>query len=106
MEHYSCMVDLLGHAGCLADAELFINKMPIQPCSVDWMNLLAAARNHGDVEIGRRAFDCVVKLEPKNSAPYVLISNIYAAAGREDELAQIRTEMKDAGVKKMPGDRS
>ncbi|KAJ7298442.1 hypothetical protein O6H91_Y582200 [Diphasiastrum complanatum] len=103
MEHYACMVDLLGRAGCLADAELFINKMPIQPCSVVWMSLLGAARNHGDAEIGRHAFDHVVTLEPKNAAPYVLLSNIYAAAGRKDELAKIRNEMKDAGVKKMPG---
>ncbi|KAJ7517800.1 hypothetical protein O6H91_21G040600 [Diphasiastrum complanatum] len=102
-EHYACMVDLLGRAGCLSDAELFINKMPIQPDSVVWMSLLGAARNHGHVEIGKRAFDRVVKLEPKNTAPYVLLSNIYAAAGRKDEFAKIRKEMKDAGVKKMPG---
>ncbi|KAJ7546162.1 hypothetical protein O6H91_08G027800 [Diphasiastrum complanatum] len=102
-EHYACMVDLLGRAGCLADAELFINKMPIQPNSVVWMTLLGAARNHGHVEIGRRAFDRVVKLEPENAAPYLLLSNIYAAAGRKDELAKIRNEMEEAGVKKMPG---
>ncbi|KAJ7564266.1 hypothetical protein O6H91_02G010200 [Diphasiastrum complanatum] len=102
-EHYACMVDLLGRAGCLDDAELFINKMPIQPDNVVWMTLLGAARNHGHAEIGRRAFDCVVKLEPKNAAPYVLLSNIYAAAGRKDELAKIRNEMKEAGVKKMSG---
>ncbi|KAJ7529945.1 hypothetical protein O6H91_15G072100 [Diphasiastrum complanatum] len=102
-EHYACMVDLLGRAGCLSDAELFINKMPIQPDSVVWMTLLGAARNHGHVAIGKRAFDRVVKLEPKNAAPYVLLSNIYAAAGRKDELAKIRNEMKEAGVKKMPG---
>ncbi|KAJ7551429.1 hypothetical protein O6H91_06G015100 [Diphasiastrum complanatum] len=102
-EHYACMVDLLGRAGCLADADLFINKMPIQPDSVVWMTLLGAARNHGHVEIGRRAFDRVVKLEPKNAAPYVLLSNIYAAAGKKDELAKIRNQMKEACVKKMPG---
>ncbi|KAJ7540216.1 hypothetical protein O6H91_10G005600 [Diphasiastrum complanatum] len=102
-EHYACMVDLLGRAGCLADAEFFINKMPIQPSSVVWMTLLGAARNHGHVEIGRRAFDRVVKLEPENAAPYVLLSNMYAVAGRKDELAKIRNEMKEAGVKKMPG---
>jgi pentatricopeptide repeat protein len=31
MEHYSCMVDLLGRAGCLDEAHDFINKMPIKP---------------------------------------------------------------------------
>ncbi|KAJ7526930.1 hypothetical protein O6H91_16G028000 [Diphasiastrum complanatum] len=76
LQHYACMVDLLGRAGCLADAEDFINKMPIQPDAVIWMTLLGSARNHGHVEIGRRAFECVVKLEPENAAAYVLLSNI------------------------------
>ncbi|KAJ7536773.1 hypothetical protein O6H91_12G081600 [Diphasiastrum complanatum] len=80
MDHYACMVDLLGRAGCLTDAENFINKMPVQPDVVVWMTLLGAARNHGHVEIGRRAFNSVVKLEPENAAAYVLLSNIYAAA--------------------------
>ncbi|KAJ7562637.1 hypothetical protein O6H91_03G078200 [Diphasiastrum complanatum] len=90
VDHYACMVDLLGRAGCLTDAENFINKMPIQPDAVVWMALLGAARNCGHVEIGRRAFDCVVKLEPENASAYVLLSNIYAAAGRRNELAKIR----------------
>ncbi|KAJ7555613.1 hypothetical protein O6H91_05G046700 [Diphasiastrum complanatum] len=102
MDHYACMVDLLGRAGCLADAEDFISKMPIQPNAVVWMSLLSAARNHGHVEIGRRAFDSVVKLEPENAAAYVLLSDIYATAGRSDEVAKIRKEMNDAGVKKVP----
>ncbi|KAJ7536559.1 hypothetical protein O6H91_12G073800 [Diphasiastrum complanatum] len=101
MDHYVCMVDLLGRAGCLADAEDFVGKMPIQPNVVVWMTLLGAARNHGEVEIGRRAFDCVVKLEPENAAPYVLLSNIYAAAGLRDEIAKIRKEMNDAVVEKI-----
>ncbi|KAJ7290872.1 hypothetical protein O6H91_04G032800 [Diphasiastrum complanatum] len=103
MDHYACMVDLLGRAGCVADAEDLIRKMPIQPNSVVWMTLLSAARNHGHVEIGKRAFDCVMKLEPENPAAYVLLSNIYAAAGQKDELAKIRKEMNDARVKKVPG---
>ncbi|KAJ7568858.1 hypothetical protein O6H91_01G050800 [Diphasiastrum complanatum] len=103
MDHYACMVDLLGRAGRLADAEDFIVKMPIQPNAVVWMTLLGAARNHCHLEIGRRAFDCVVKLEPENAAAYVLLSNIYEAVGRRDEVAKLRKEMNDAGVKKVPG---
>ncbi|KAJ7536613.1 hypothetical protein O6H91_12G074900 [Diphasiastrum complanatum] len=103
IDHYACMVDLLGRAGYLADAEDFISKMPIQPNALVWMTLLGAARNHGHLEIGRRAFDSVVKLQPEDAAPYVLLSNIYAAAGWSDEVAKITKEMNDAGVKKMPG---
>ncbi|KAJ7529910.1 hypothetical protein O6H91_15G070900 [Diphasiastrum complanatum] len=103
LDHYSCMVDLMGRAGCLVEAEDFIKIMPIQPNAVVWMTLLGAARNHGHVEIGRRAFNCVVKLEPENAAAYVLLSNIYAAAGQKDEVAKIRKKMNDAGVKKVRG---
>ncbi|KAJ7541880.1 hypothetical protein O6H91_10G080800 [Diphasiastrum complanatum] len=100
MDHYACMVDLLGRAGCLADAEAFISKMPVHPNAVVWMTLLSAARNHGHVEIGRRAFDCVVKLEPENAVAYVLLSNIYAVAKQRDEVAEIRKEMNDGAEKK------
>ncbi|KAJ7518207.1 hypothetical protein O6H91_21G059000 [Diphasiastrum complanatum] len=104
MDHYACMVDLLGRAGCLADAEDFISKMPFQPNAVVWMSLLGAASNHCNVEIGRRAFDCFVKLEPESAAAYVLLSNIYAAASRRDEVARITKDIStDTGGKKMPG---
>ncbi|KAJ7551491.1 hypothetical protein O6H91_06G017400 [Diphasiastrum complanatum] len=103
VDHCACMVDLLGRAGCVADAEDFVKRMPIQPNALVWMTLLGAARNHGHVEVGRRAFDSIMKLEPENAAAYVLLSNIYAAAGRMDAVAKIRKTMKDASMKKMPG---
>ncbi|KAJ7541386.1 hypothetical protein O6H91_10G057200 [Diphasiastrum complanatum] len=98
VDHYACMVDLLGRAGYLAEAEDFINRMPIKPDLVVWTTLLSAARNHGHVEIGRRAFDCVMNLEPENASAFVQLSNIYAAANMGDEVAKIRKEMQDAGV--------
>ncbi|KAJ7528126.1 hypothetical protein O6H91_16G085100 [Diphasiastrum complanatum] len=93
MDHYACMVDLLGRAGYLADAEDLINKMPIPPDAVVWKTLMGAARNHGNVEIGRRAFNHVVKLEPENPAAYVLLSNIYAAASSTIGIANLRKEI-------------
>ncbi|KAJ7533648.1 hypothetical protein O6H91_13G058400 [Diphasiastrum complanatum] len=83
VDHYACMVDLLGRAGCLADAEDFINKMPIQPDAVVWKTLLGAARNRGHVEIGRHAFDQVMRLEPENTGAYVLLSNILSNSWQE-----------------------
>ncbi|KAJ7231027.1 hypothetical protein O6H91_Y458300 [Diphasiastrum complanatum] len=77
--------------------------MPIQPDAVVWMALLGACKNHGNVELGRRAFESILKLEPDNAAAFVLLSNMYVAAGRWDEVARIRKEMEDAGVKKTPG---
>lgn len=89
-EHLTCMVDLFGRSGCLGEAENFINKMPLQHGAVAWRALLGACRNHGNVEMAERASQRLLELEPKDSAAYVLLSNTYAAAGRWDNLANIR----------------
>eukprot|EP01018_Ginkgo_biloba_P036306 Gb_38750 [translate_table: standard] len=102
-DHYACMIDLLGRAGRLDEAEVFINNMPFEPDAVVWGALLSACRIHGNMELGKRAAECLSKLEPLNAASYVLLSNIYSAAGRWDDAAKMRKMMKDMGVKKNPG---
>eukprot|EP01018_Ginkgo_biloba_P002748 Gb_11040 [translate_table: standard] len=103
MEHYGCMVDLFGRAGRLDEAHDFINKMPIKPDATVWRSLLGACRIHNDVELGERVAQFIFELEPKNAATYVLLSNIYAAAGRWDDTKNVRRMMKERGVKKTPG---
>eukprot|EP01018_Ginkgo_biloba_P018940 Gb_33111 [translate_table: standard] len=102
-DHYACMIDLLGRTGCLSEAEELLHSMPFQPNAVMWGSLLAACRIHGNLEVGKRAAECLFQLEPESAAPYALLSNIYAGAGRWDDVAQVRKMMKDKGVKKKPG---
>eukprot|EP01018_Ginkgo_biloba_P001961 Gb_38292 [translate_table: standard] len=103
VEHYTCMVDLLGRAGHLLEAESFIYKMPFEPGAVVWRALLGACRVHGNMELGKRAAEYSIKLEPQEAATYVLLSNIYASAGRWDDVVKVRNMMKDQGVIKEPG---
>eukprot|EP00249_Psilotum_nudum_P015210 c25216_g11_i1 orf=2-868(+) len=103
LEHYGCMVDLLGRAGLLDEAEDMINNMPAQPNAIIWMALLGACQIHCDVERGERAAEHAFFLDPENAAPYVSLSNIYAAAGRWNDVARVRKSMEDSGVKKQPG---
>jgi pentatricopeptide repeat protein len=103
IEHYACMVDLLGRAGHLNEAEEFINQMPLEPTLVVWRTLLGACRIHGDIELGKRVAERILELEPENDATYVLLSNIYAAAGKWVDVSHIRQMMKDRMVKKEPG---
>eukprot|EP01018_Ginkgo_biloba_P023754 Gb_10615 [translate_table: standard] len=102
-DHYACMVDLLGRAGHLHEAEYFINKMPFEPDAVVWGAFLSACRIHGNLELGKRAAEHLFELQPRNPGAYVLLSNIYAAAGRWDDAEKVRTAMKDRGIKKKPG---
>lgn len=103
IDHYACMVDLLGRAGHLNEAEDFISLMPCEPGILVWQTLLGACRIHGNVELGVRAAEHLVDLDPQDVATYVLLSNIYAAAGRWDDRARVRKTMKDRGLRKEPG---
>eukprot|EP00249_Psilotum_nudum_P023636 c28944_g11_i1 orf=2-508(+) len=97
------MIDLLGRAGQLDEAEDLVNSMPFGPFSASWISFLGACRMHGDVERGTRAADNIFELDPRNPAPFVLLSNMYAAAGKWKAAAKVREAMKDRGVKKKPG---
>ncbi|XP_026424278.1 pentatricopeptide repeat-containing protein At4g02750-like isoform X1 [Papaver somniferum] len=101
--HYACMVDLLGRAGHLYSAEDFIENMPIEPDSIVWKALLGACRIHQNVELGRRVAEKLFQLEPHNSGIYILLSNIYASLGMWKEVGEVRTLMRDRGVRKEPG---
>ncbi|XP_042517950.1 pentatricopeptide repeat-containing protein At3g49710 [Macadamia integrifolia] len=102
-EHYSCMIDLLGRAGKLNEAEKLIEIMPFDPGSVGWAALLGACRTHGNIELGAKAAREFLQLEPSNAAPYVILSNMYASAGRWEEFAMVRKMMRERRVKKKPG---
>eukprot|EP01018_Ginkgo_biloba_P016364 Gb_15262 [translate_table: standard] len=102
-EHYACMVDLLGRSGRLDEAEDFISRIPFEPNAAVWGALLGACRIHVNLKLGKYAAERLFELEPQKAAPYVLLSNIYAAAGRWADVANIRIMMKDKGVKKKPG---
>ncbi|KAK4799341.1 hypothetical protein SAY86_024706 [Trapa natans] len=102
-EHYSCMIDLLGRAGNLDEAEKLIETMPFSPGSIGWAALLGACRNHGNMDAAINAAHHFLELVPLNATPYVILSNIYATAGRWQDMAAVRRLMRDRGVRKKPG---
>ncbi|XP_028755507.1 pentatricopeptide repeat-containing protein At3g49710-like [Neltuma alba] len=102
-EHFSCMIDLLGRAGKLTEAERIMDTMPFNPGSVEWGTLLGACRKHGNMELAVKAANQFLQLDPSNATPYVMLSNMYASAGRWEEAASIKRLMRDRGVKKKPG---
>ncbi|XP_042515414.1 pentatricopeptide repeat-containing protein At5g48910-like [Macadamia integrifolia] len=103
MEHYGCVVDLLGRSGHLLEAEELIKSMPMKPNAAVWGALLGAFRIHGNLELGERVGKLLLELEPQNSGRYALLSNIYAKAGRWDEVTKVRKMMKEKGIKTIPG---
>ncbi|CAL5026834.1 unnamed protein product [Urochloa decumbens] len=103
IEHYGCVVDLLGRAGLIDEAYQFIRTMPIEPNTVIWRALLSSCAVHKNVEIGEEALKQIISLDPSHSGDYILLSNIYASVGRWKDAAMVRREMKDRGIQKTPG---
>ncbi|XP_027161586.1 putative pentatricopeptide repeat-containing protein At3g49142 [Coffea eugenioides] len=103
LEHFACMVDLLGRAGRVREAYDFIKQMPLEPNETVWGAFLSACHVHKDMDIALEAADHLFQLAPKVSGYYVLLSNIYAKSGRWKEVASIRSIMKCRGIKKLPG---
>ncbi|KAL6875749.1 hypothetical protein ACP4OV_013262 [Aristida adscensionis] len=103
IQHCGCMVDLLGRAGLLQEAEEMIRGMACKADTVIWGALLTACKNHGNVEIAERAVEEMLRLDPSNHGVYVVLSNMYAEAGRWQDVDKLRKGMKGARLSKIPG---
>ncbi|KAJ7978110.1 Pentatricopeptide repeat [Quillaja saponaria] len=106
MQHYGCIVDLLGRAGHLKEAYDFIKMMPVNPDTILWRSLLSACKFHGDVVTGEKVGKLLLQLQSEESSPdlavksedYVALSNVYASAERWQDVEALREEMKANGV--------
>ncbi|CAI8583132.1 unnamed protein product [Vicia faba] len=103
VEHFGCMVNLLGRAGHLQEAYDLVRCMKIDPDPVLWGTLLWACRLHNNISLGEEIAEFLLSSDLASSGTYVLLSNIYAASGNWVGAAKVRSLMKDSGVEKEPG---
>ncbi|KAJ0976538.1 hypothetical protein J5N97_012012 [Dioscorea zingiberensis] len=103
LDHYGCMVDLLGRAGCVDEAYRLIQSMPMEPNEVVWGALLGACKIHGNINLAEKALERLVELDPENGGNYTLLSNMYAELGRWEDVERVRAMMRDGTVLKTRG---
>ncbi|KAI3464754.1 hypothetical protein Pfo_021417 [Paulownia fortunei] len=103
LDHYSSMVDLFGRSACLKDALDLIKTMPMEPNHGVWGALLNACRICNNVELGKEAAERLFGLNPSDHRNYIMLSNIYAAAGHWTEASKVKALMKERGVARTPG---
>nr|UPT48635.1 pentatricopeptide repeat protein AaPPR525 [Agave angustifolia]UPT48675.1 pentatricopeptide repeat protein AaPPR587 [Agave angustifolia]UPT49466.1 pentatricopeptide repeat protein AaPPR536 [Agave angustifolia] len=103
IDHYGCMVDLLGRTGDLQQAIDFIEKMPLVPTARIWGALLTASRNNNNIEVAEFAAERIFALEHDNTGCYVLLSNMYADAERWEDVERMRGIMKEQGFQQTTG---
>ncbi|KAJ7561790.1 hypothetical protein O6H91_03G041400 [Diphasiastrum complanatum] len=102
IEHHTCLVDLLGRAGHLDDAENLLSNMPMPPNLKGWGSLLSSCKTYGDLERGRRCFDQMLRLDSRNASAYVQMSNIFADADMWADAHKVEELRKKAGAWKKP----
>uniref|UniRef100_A0A803P2X0 DYW domain-containing protein n=1 Tax=Cannabis sativa TaxID=3483 RepID=A0A803P2X0_CANSA len=103
IEHYACMIGILGRAGKFTEVESLIENMKIAPQAIIWETVLGACKFHGNVEYGKRAAEKLFELIPEMDSTYILLSNIFAAKGLWDDVRNVRKLMGSQQVKKKPG---
>jgi pentatricopeptide repeat protein len=103
LEHYGCMVDLLGRGGLLEEAEALIYDMDVEPDTVIWRSLLSACLVHGNDRLAEIAGQEIIKREPGDDGVYVLLWNIYASSDRWKEALDMRKQMLTRKIFKKPG---
>ncbi|KAH8948882.1 hypothetical protein BDL97_10G001000 [Sphagnum fallax] len=97
------LIDMYAKCGSLEEAENMVMVMPCKPQAAAWMALLGACRIHGNVGMAERVAKRILEMEPENAAVYVLLSNIYAAAGNRHLCENVERQRKERGAKKQPG---
>lgn len=103
IDHFGCVVDLLGRGGMVEEAFEFIQDMPVEANAAIWGALFNACRIYKNVEVGELAARWLIADEPWNGALYMALMGLYNDVGKWDKVAKVKGEMKDIGSRKTPG---
>ncbi|RVW51780.1 Pentatricopeptide repeat-containing protein [Vitis vinifera] len=106
--HYWCMANLFAGVGLVQEAEEILRSMPEEDEDLSWESsfwagLLSSCRFQGEVFLGERIATYLIESEPQNISYYRLLLNVYAVAGRWEDVARVKEMVKERGIKQMPG---
>ncbi|KAH7291084.1 hypothetical protein KP509_30G076000 [Ceratopteris richardii] len=76
IDHYNCMIDLLGRAGQLEQVHMMSEQMPFHPNLVTWSSVLSSSRKNGYINFGIWAFNSSLCLNQSEASVYVSMANM------------------------------
>ncbi|KAJ6790850.1 pentatricopeptide repeat-containing protein, mitochondrial-like [Iris pallida] len=103
IRHYGCVIDMLGRAGRLGEAEGMIKRVPVEVNAVVWRTLLGCCCKHGEVEMGKRFTRKIMELEEEYGGDYVMLSNMLTGVGRFGDAERVRRVIDERNLVKVPG---
>ncbi|KAL0351687.1 UNVERIFIED_CONTAM: Pentatricopeptide repeat-containing protein, mitochondrial [Sesamum calycinum] len=81
IEHYGCLIDLLGRAGLLEEAYELIRGLPLERDSTTWRALLGACRVYGNVDLAERVKQELEQIHEEHPADWLALTSTYSVAG-------------------------
>ncbi|XP_076940070.1 pentatricopeptide repeat-containing protein At3g49740-like [Bidens hawaiensis] len=103
VDHFSCLVDLVGRAGYLDVGEMLIKGGGLKVHVKVWWNLFSTCAAHGDLRLGRIVAGFLLDGEEDKAGVYVVLANILADCGYWEEAESVRKMMRSCGGVKQPG---
>ncbi|CAH9096437.1 unnamed protein product [Cuscuta europaea] len=103
IEHYGCLVDLLGRSGRLEEAERLIECMPYEANGIILSSFLFACGYAKDVRRAEKVKDKAIEMEPWNDGIYVMLRNLYARERRWTDVKEMKGLLRESGAKKEAG---
>ncbi|KAK6125656.1 hypothetical protein DH2020_040605 [Rehmannia glutinosa] len=88
VDHYNCMVDLLGRTGRLDEALDLIQSMPMEPNAGIWGALLGACQ--------------IYSSSNANIGNYILLADVYAKAERWEDVMKVRKMIRKNAFERVP----
>ncbi|KAL9324242.1 hypothetical protein ACSQ67_009099 [Phaseolus vulgaris] len=103
IEHYGCLIDLLGRAGRFDEAMEVVNCMSMEPDEVVWGSLLNGCKVHGRSDLAEFAAKKLVEIDPHNGGYGIMLANVYGELGQWDEVRNLWRTLKQQKSYKIPG---
>ncbi|KAK9285454.1 hypothetical protein L1049_024647 [Liquidambar formosana] len=103
IEHYGCLIDLLGRAGQFEEAMEVVRGMRIEPDEVVWGSLLNGCKIHGHTDLAEFAVKKLIEIDPNNGGYGIMLANLYGELGKWDEVRKVRKLLKEQNAHKTPG---
>ncbi|XP_061356592.1 pentatricopeptide repeat-containing protein At5g65570 [Gastrolobium bilobum] len=100
-DHFTCMIDLLGRSRRLEEAAMLIEEVR-NPDVVLWRTMLNACKIHGEVEMAEKIMRKVLELAPGDGGTHILLTNLYASAGKWNQVIEMKSTIRDLKLKKSP----
>ncbi|PHT36404.1 Pentatricopeptide repeat-containing protein [Capsicum baccatum] len=103
IEHYGCLIDLLGRAGRFEEIMKIVRDMHLTPDAVIWGSLLNGCKIHGRIDLAEYALEKLISIDPNNGSYYSVLANLYGELGKWDEARNIRKILNQQNAYKAPG---